>query len=248
MNNRRPEPAPSEAGLRALFDLAEYLVNDHPIPECSRTLVAGAIDAGVSSGFRVEFYQALGLRTWGGISPLERFRLDRRDRILCRLKAAVPEWAELSPNAASKSMVASASRYQATRWPRDKLNAEGPVGQPLRTWWSILKGGMKLPGERRLAQILASEIQERFEFPSSLVNLVDNEERFIMPDRPTSSSSPIDVTLDRVERLAAAAIPSMPRSLVDTLRTVDRLMPVKPGCKPIDAATIADMLKGPHDD
>jgi len=171
-----PEPrtlplSRTDPALRAIFDLAEHLTSGRRIPEDSRTLLARAVEVGIASGFEEPFYAALGLRTWGGLSPLRKVALSRRDRVLCRLKRSVPEWADLSPAAAAKAMAASAARYESTRWPRERRAVSGPAVQPLATWWAMLRGGTKLPGEKRLAQILASEIQDRFEFPVARATL-----------------------------------------------------------------------------
>jgi hypothetical protein len=173
MKVRVIEPTHSRAdpALRAIFDLAEHLDSGRRIPEDSRALLAKALRAGIASSFEEPFYAAVGVRTWGGVSPFRKVALSRRDRMLCRLKRIVPEWADLTPAAAAKAMTASAARYESIRWPRERHAIGGPAVQPFATWWSFLRAEMKLPGEKRLSQILASETQDDFEFPQRSITL-----------------------------------------------------------------------------
>lgn len=157
-------PSRSNPSLRAVFDLAEYLTSGRPIPPDSRQLLRQALHEGIVSGFEISLFSALGLKTWGGTSAVRKIGLSRRDRMLCRLRKKMPEWANLSPAAAAKAMSASAKRYEAVRWPRERNHVAGPATQPFSTWWSLLRAGMPVPGERQLSTILRMEIQDDFEF------------------------------------------------------------------------------------
>ncbi|MGO7972983.1 hypothetical protein ACC705_18510 [Rhizobium ruizarguesonis] len=157
-------PSRSDPALRAVFDLAEHLTSGRPIPADSRELLRQALHEGITSGFEVSLYAALGLKTWGGTSALRKVDLLRRDRVLRRLRKAVPEWKDLSSSAAARAMSASVKRYETTRWPRERDQVAGPATQPYSTWWSFLRNGIAIPGERQLSTILKMEIQDGFEF------------------------------------------------------------------------------------
>ncbi|MGO6699916.1 hypothetical protein ACCS33_10725 [Rhizobium ruizarguesonis] len=157
-------PSRSDPALKAVFDLAEYLVSGQHVPADSRELLRQALHDSITSGFEVSLYAALGLKTWGGTSALRKVGLSRRDRVLCRLRRKLPEWAQLSAAAAAKAMSASARRYETDRWPREQHNIAGPATEPFSTWWSFLRAGIAVPGERQLSTILKMEIQDGFEF------------------------------------------------------------------------------------
>lgn len=101
----------------------------------------------------------LGLKSWGGISSIRRDRMIRRDRLLLDLWQTDSDWQKLSPGLAAKLMVQSAQRYEAARWHREQFLPQ-PTAQPTATWWQILSSGLKVPGARRLQQILENEIQD----------------------------------------------------------------------------------------
>lgn len=144
----------SDPALQAIFDLAEHLMGDSRIPEQSRALLLDALNLSIASGFEVPIEDALGLKKWGGVSPLQKMKLNRRDQRIRKLWSVVPEWKELSPAAAAKAMATSASRYQSDRWPRERKAVDAPSAEPAATWWKILRTDECIPGERRLAQIL----------------------------------------------------------------------------------------------
>lgn len=146
----------TDPALQAVFDLVEYLAAGRRIPEASRILLMEALNTSIASGFKTSLYAALGLKTWGGISPVRKMDLGRRDRRLFVLWATVPEWSKLPPPAAAKLMSASAKRYQADRWPRESKSFDAPAAEPAATWWKILRSGEGIPGERRMGQILHS--------------------------------------------------------------------------------------------
>lgn len=146
----------TDPALQAIFDLAEHLTGGRRIPEASRTLLMEALNTSIASGFETSLYAALGLKTWGGTSPVRKLELGRRDRRLLGVWATVPEWSKLPPPAAAKLMAASAKRYQSDRWPRESKSLDAPAAEPAATWWKILRSGDCIPGERRMAQILHS--------------------------------------------------------------------------------------------
>ncbi|MDO9417961.1 hypothetical protein [Pararhizobium sp.] len=155
------EPASrADPALQAIFDLVEHLMGDRRIREESRVLLRDALNASIASGFEISFYQALGLRTWGGASPVRRMQLGRRNRRLCELRDDIPEWAAMTPATAAKAMAASALRYQTDRWPRERDQLSAPSAEPAATWWRVLRSGEAIPGEKRLAQIFRQEIQD----------------------------------------------------------------------------------------
>lgn len=167
----RPPVSRNDPALRAVFDLAEYLTSGRQVPEDSRARLLEALEASISSGFEISLFASLGLKRWGGVSPLNQISLSRRDRQLCRLRHRVPEWGNLTPAAAAKAMSASLVQYEARRWPREREALSGPTAEPYATWWSMLRADVAVPGEKRLAQILKTEIQDGFEFPDRSANV-----------------------------------------------------------------------------
>ncbi|MGF0539260.1 hypothetical protein ACQQ2Q_14785 [Agrobacterium sp. ES01] len=160
-----PPISRSHPGLRAVFELAEFLDHGQKLPEQSRSLLAQALQECIADGFDTSLFTALGITQWGGVPAVKKIGLLRRDRVLRRLRSRIPEWASLSPNAAAKEMSASFRRYETTRWPRERHSAKGPAAQPNSIWWGLLRSELGVPGEKRLAQILKAEIQDGFEFP-----------------------------------------------------------------------------------
>ncbi|CUX23225.1 hypothetical protein AGR7C_Cc160141 [Agrobacterium deltaense Zutra 3/1] len=114
-----------------------------------------ALDGGASPSLD----RTIGLRTWGGVSPARQDRLARRDLLLRDLWRASPEWCGLSASVVARLMVQSAERYEAQRWPREQYRPQ-PAAQPSATWWQVLSLGSKIPGAKRLQQILEEEIQD----------------------------------------------------------------------------------------
>ncbi len=166
-----PPISRADPALRAIFALAEHLTSGSKIPEESRELLARALHESIASEFQISLHAALGLKSWGGSSPFRKIGLSRRDRMLRRLRRSVDEWADLSPAAAARAMVASATRYETDRWPRERYSVGGPATKPYSVWWGFLRAGILVPGERQLATILKMEIQDGFEFPLLAVNV-----------------------------------------------------------------------------
>lgn len=81
------------------------------------------------------------------------------DGLLRALWQGHEEFSELPPYAASRLMHLSAKRYEASRWPRERTAIIAPTAEPASTWWKILKSGMPIPAQKRLQQVLATEIQ-----------------------------------------------------------------------------------------
>lgn len=179
----RPPVSRTDPAVRAIFDLAEHLTSGRKIPEDSRAMLLDALGTCIADGFETSLFVALGLRKWGGISPVRKIDLNRRDRALCRLRRRVPEWSVLSPGAAAKAMVASLARYETTRWPRERDSISGPPSEPNAAWWSMLRGGLDIPGERRLAQILKMEIQDSFEFRNADATLASEGDDHVQADQ-----------------------------------------------------------------
>lgn len=156
----KTSPTRTDPKLRAVFDLAQHLDSGRRIPDDSRQRLLDALHASIVSNFELSLWAALGIKSWGGVSPVNKVRLAGRDRRICRLWSHCPEWSALPPAAAAKAMALSAARYQSDRWPREQHHDFAPAAEPAATWWSLLRSGEKIPGERRLCQILHSEIQD----------------------------------------------------------------------------------------
>lgn len=112
------------------------------------------------SGGATPLDSALGLRSHGGVGTQRSIILARRDHLLCRLYHQSPDWSALTPTAAAGLMSLSAVRYETGQWKRDAQSMNLPSSEPQKTWWRILSAGERIPGAKRLAQILGSEIQD----------------------------------------------------------------------------------------
>lgn len=130
--------------------------------------------------------RALSLKgAWGGVSPARRDVLDRRDQLIRALRDAVAEWREKGAVAVAPLMSLSAQRYESQRWIRER-DGVLPPDEPAATWWRILSAGGKIPGAKRLRQILDGEIQDPFEFPRQWPSVSESEkgdhDEFTSPD------------------------------------------------------------------
>jgi hypothetical protein len=110
----------------------------------------------LAGGARERIGQALGLERAGGTSPRYGMALAERNRMLRAVRST--KWPDLEPGAAARAMLADFGAYEARRWPREQLRLDAPAGEPAATWWRILRAGVKMPGRRRLTQLLAMEI------------------------------------------------------------------------------------------
>ncbi len=141
----------------AIAYLAQHLKSGEALPDAARRQLVEALDLHLSDNVPLD--KALGLRTWGGISPSHGNALENRNQLLRRLWRTSPEWQNLEPGAAARLMALSASRYETTRFPRERGNLGAPAFEPAITWWLILRKG-RVPKAKRLQQILAMEIQD----------------------------------------------------------------------------------------
>lgn len=145
------------------------LVEKKPLIERDLHFLADGIGAyldDIDHGRTSSLDRALSLKgAWGGISPARRDVLDRRDQLIRGVRDVVTEWREMSAIAVAPLMSLSARRYESQRWLRER-NGVLPPDEPAATWWRILSAGAKIPGAKRLGQILEGEIQDLFEFPS----------------------------------------------------------------------------------
>ncbi|GEM_PF-4875997 len=119
--------------------------------------IGSYLDA-VDEGRTPSLDRSMGLIRRGGVSPMRQNHLARRDLLLRHLWRGTPEWTSLSPSVVARLMVQSAKRYETIRWEREQFRPQ-PATQPAATWWQILSVGLKIPGSKRLQQILEEEIQ-----------------------------------------------------------------------------------------
>jgi hypothetical protein len=154
--------------LEALEAFRHHLNWGVQMPEDGRRLLLAVLDKFFQDEKNPSLDRLFGVRQRGGTTLRRDYELRRRDWFLCRLWRVVPEWEFFSPAEAARKMAAAAENYGRRRWPRERNDLEGPNLEPALTWWRILQMGQKIPGEKRIAQILRQEIQRgRLNFPSS---------------------------------------------------------------------------------
>jgi len=146
-------PCP-QAGLRLLVS---HLRTGEPLAPGEAAVLADQIAAYLDGEASLDTVSVL--RKRGGVSPDRAEGLRERDGLLRALWQGHEEFSELPPYAASRLMHLSAKRYEASRWPRERTAIIAPTAEPASTWWKILKSGMAIPAQRRLQQVLATEIQ-----------------------------------------------------------------------------------------
>jgi hypothetical protein len=159
-------PEVGDSGQNTIAQLREIhyrLAAKIPLDETQSHLLAEGIGSyldAVDEGRTPSLDRAMGLIRHGGISPVRQDHLARRDLLLRHLWRVTPEWTSLSASVVARLMVQSAKRYEAVRWEREQFRPQ-PATQPAATWWQILSIGLKIPGSKRLQQILDEEIQDR---------------------------------------------------------------------------------------
>lgn len=182
-------PADGANLVRRLRRIHNRLVHNKPLIEPDLRFLADGIGVyldDIDHGRTSSLDRALSLKgAWGGISPARRDVLDRRDQLIRTLRDEVAGWREKSAIAVAPLMALSAQRYEAHRWLRER-DGLLPADEPAATWWRILSAGAKIPGAKRLRQILDEEIQGPFEFPAQWSTLSESEkgdhDGFASPD------------------------------------------------------------------
>lgn len=164
--------------INRLRQIHRRLVDNKPLIEPDLRFLADGIGAYLSDvdhGRSSSLDRALSLKgTWGGVSPARRDVLHRRDQLIRALRDEVDEWREKGAIAVASLMSLSAQCYESQRWIRER-DEMLPPDEPAATWWRILSAGGKIPGAKRLRQILEGEIQEPFEFPRERPNVGESE-------------------------------------------------------------------------
>ncbi|MCF3642922.1 hypothetical protein LXM94_23430 [Rhizobium sp. TRM95111] len=140
--------------VSALRELRDHLESAEPISAEAREFILEGLDCWLADGIS-SLDVALGLKSWGGVSPAKADRLARRNTLLRRLWQGEADWRALAPGAVAHLMKASANRYEADRWPRERQAMTAPAVEPAATWWRILATGEKIPGAKQIANILA---------------------------------------------------------------------------------------------
>lgn len=151
--------AKPERAFRELFDL---LRSDLDLPlssEARSFLMLGAIGYCLDTETSLDII--FGIRRPRGGIPAEKDKaLAKRDWLIARLWREHEDFSNLAdPIVAAKLMSLAATRYEATRWPRERELLSAPAAEPAATWWRILRMGVPIPKSKRLAQILRREIQ-----------------------------------------------------------------------------------------
>lgn len=156
-------PADDSSGIVSqLRDIHARLTAKAALTDAQSNLLADGIGSyleAIDEGHSASLDKTMGLKVWGGVSALRQYRLSRRDTLLRDLWQTAPEWRGLSACVVARLMVQSARRYETQRWSREQFQPE-PTAQPSATWWKVLHSGCKIPGSKRLQQILEEEIQD----------------------------------------------------------------------------------------
>ncbi|MEP9370599.1 hypothetical protein [Mesorhizobium sp. KR1-2] len=95
----------------------------------------------------------------GGISERQRELLAGRNARLRDLHRSIRDWRDLPLLQVAREIDTGARRYEAGRWPRERLWAGPPQYEPAATFWQILQSGARVPGVKQLIQILGMEVQ-----------------------------------------------------------------------------------------
>jgi hypothetical protein len=98
-------------------------------------------------------------RPRGGVSSRHSKLLAERNVMLCRLRFLVKGWDRLSPSELAREIEAAAIRYEASRWPIERLWAGSPQAEPAATFWTILQKWARLPRKKQLIRIVSVDIQ-----------------------------------------------------------------------------------------
>ncbi|NKK92379.1 hypothetical protein GFL95_14260 [Rhizobium leguminosarum bv. viciae] len=144
-----------------LRDMHRRLRDGRHLTETQNQILADGIAhylEALDSGREASIDRAFGLKARGGVSPARQDALSQRDELIRQLWQIVPAWRDLDPYAASGVMSLDAARYEALRGRRTR---EEPPVEPARTWWLILQLGVKIPGKRRIHQLLESQHSQR---------------------------------------------------------------------------------------
>ena len=147
----------TSASIAQLRDIHARLARGDRLTDAQRELLTNAIANYLNAhetGSSPSLDRAMGLRTWGGLSPSRSDALDVRNRSIVRLWKVVPEWQGVHPVAASRLMRQSAEKYYRNCWPRDRASLTAPTSEPAATWWKILHSNLKIPGDKQLQNIL----------------------------------------------------------------------------------------------
>jgi hypothetical protein len=92
----------------------------------------------------------------GGKSARRAAAIAQRNEALRGLRMTL--WPMLRPFAAASLIVTKFCRYEADRWPRERVAMVAPLDEPQRTFWRILRdheaGGPVMPDVRQLTTIL----------------------------------------------------------------------------------------------
>jgi hypothetical protein len=95
----------------------------------------------------------------GGVSSRQSKLLADRNEMLCRLRFLIKGWDRLSASELAREIEAAAMRYEASRWPIERLWAGPPQAEPAATFWTILQKWARLPRKKQLIRILSVDIQ-----------------------------------------------------------------------------------------
>jgi hypothetical protein len=166
--------------VRRLRRIHSRLLHKKPLIDPDLRFLTDGIGAyldDVDHGRSSSLDRSLSLKgTWGGVSPARRDVLYRRDKLIRALRDAVDEWRDKGAIALAPLMSLSAQRYESQRWIRER-DGMLPPDEPAATWWRILSAGGKIPGAKRLRQILEEEIQDPFEFLRERLTVSESRER-----------------------------------------------------------------------
>lgn len=95
----------------------------------------------------------------GGLQPHEARRKAERNALLVELVYSQGDLRAMPVQKQAETICQKAKLYEQGAWRADRLRDISPPSEPWATFFRIFKIGAKIPGQKRLADILKKEIQ-----------------------------------------------------------------------------------------
>lgn len=151
------------AQIEALRELCRCLMDGTPAPPDVATRLVPGLDEclrALDAGEGVSLDAALGLKRHGGGGARKALANAERDKLLRGLVRNHCRWSCMAASLASKDLLSEFSRYESSRWKRDRTSDTAPAAEPYSTFWRLLRNGVQMPGPKRLSQIISVEIED----------------------------------------------------------------------------------------
>lgn len=109
------------------------------------------------------FFDACGITGQGGNHNTREIMLSHmRNRFLAQLYARHPEFRDLAPLDAARTMINSFAAYEVRKWPKERKHGYFPETEPGRTWHWMLRNGVRMP---RTAAHIARHFRKKSKGP-----------------------------------------------------------------------------------